>query len=117
MKDNMKEDYKILDKILPWDGKVPFDDWVPSFESRIRRIQLDTFPLQDVKEALWYAIPGFKQRLADTLKPGSLAHTHDTLREYCGRMQMTFTTPKFKMCGSRSSTPGFTRSLNQRRSS
>ena len=44
----------------------------------------------EIKSALWRALPTEKRRFADIHKPGSMAFTHDTLKEYSRSMLDTF---------------------------
>ena len=56
----------------------------------MRCVDFTLITKEEIKTTLWRAIPTEKRRLADTLKPGSMAFTHNTLKEYISRILNTF---------------------------
>jgi len=78
-----------------WDGAEDFRDWLQNAVSWVSCVDFTMITAEEIKSALWRALPTEKRRFADILKPGSMSFTHDTLKEYSRHMLDTFKPPRY----------------------
>ena len=92
--DQFQKDMRYLNSMETWEGVEDFRDWLQTAVSWVSCVDFTMVTGAELKSALWRALPTEKRRFADTLKPGSMAFTHDTMKEYTRHMLDTFQPPR-----------------------